>query len=61
MGIGWNLDHLDTSKTGGIEEYEVQQAAALKRARPDIAVMVLRNTEVVSTFWSAFRDATCIF
>ena len=57
MGIGWNLNHLATSKTGGLEQYEAQQAAALKQARPDIAVMVLRNTEVVSTFWTAFRDA----
>lgn len=33
MGIGWNLDHLDTSKTGGLEGYEVEQAAQLKKAR----------------------------
>jgi hypothetical protein len=45
------------SKAGGIEQYEIQQAAALKRERPDVGVMVLRNTEVVSTFWSAFREA----
>ena len=33
VGIGWNLNHLATSKTGGLEQYEIQQAAALKRAR----------------------------
>jgi hypothetical protein len=39
MGIGWNLNHLATSKTGGLEQYEAQQAAAaLKQARPDIAI-----------------------
>ena len=48
VGIGWNLYHSATSKTGGIEGYEVQQAAALKKARPEVGVMVLRNTEVVS-------------
>jgi len=57
MGIGWNLNHISTSKQGGLEKYEAEQAAALKKARPDIRVMVLRNTEVVSTFWSAFRAA----
>ena len=57
VGIGWNLYHSQTSKTGGIEEYEIQQAKALKAQRPDVGVMVLRNTEVVSTFWSSFRDA----
>ena len=57
VGIGWNLYHSQTSRTGGIEEYEIQQAKALKAERPDVGVMVLRNTEVVSTFWSSFRDA----
>ena len=57
VGIGWNLNHLATSESGGLEQYEAEQAAALKAARPDVGVMVLRNTEVVSTFWTAFRDA----
>lgn len=57
MGIGWNLNHLATSKHGGLESYEVEQAGALKKLRPDVGVMVLRNTEVVSTFWTAFREA----
>ena len=57
VGIGWNLDHLATSQAGGLERYEVEQAAALKAARPDVTTMVLRNTEVVSTFWDAFRAA----
>ena len=57
VGIGWNLNHLATSSGGGLEAYEIQQAAALKQARPDLGVMVLRNTEVVSTFWTAFREA----
>lgn len=57
VGIGWNLYHSATSKTGGIEQYEIEQAAALKKKRPDVGVMVLRNTEVVSTFWSSFRQA----
>lgn len=57
VGIGWNLYHSSTSKTGGLEQYEIEQAAALKKARPDVGVMVLRNTEVVSTFWSSFREA----
>lgn len=57
MGIGWNLNHIVTSVSGGLEQYEIQQAAALKKFRPDIGVMVLRNTEVVSTFWTAFREA----
>ena len=57
MGIGWNLNHLATSKHGGLETYEAEQARALKKLRPDIGVMVLRNTEVVSTFWTAFREA----
>lgn len=41
MGIGWNLNHLATSKSGGLEQYEIQQAAALKKLRPDIGVMVV--------------------
>ena len=57
MGIGWNLDHLVTSKSGGLEEFEARQAAALKQARPDIGVMVLRNTEVVSTALPCNRSA----
>ena len=57
VGIGWNLYHSKTSVSGGLEGYESVQAAALKAARPDVGVMVLRNTEVVSTFWTAFRDA----
>ena len=48
VGIGWNLNHLATSKSGGLEQYEAEQAAALKAARPDVGVMVLRDTEVVS-------------
>ena len=65
LGIGWNLDHLDTTANGmsptgaggGLERYEIEQAAALKAARPGIGVMVLRNTEVISTFWSSGRKA----
>eukprot|EP00729_Bicosta_minor_P015387 gene15387-4559_t len=57
VGIGWNLNHLHTSVSGGLETYEAEQAKVLKAARPDVGVMVLRNTEVVSTFWTAFRNA----
>ena len=66
VGIGWNLYHsktgLDPQKPagplgGGIEAYETQQAAALKKLRPDVGVMVLRNTEVVSVFWTAAKKA----
>ena len=61
LGIGWNLDHLHTSTNpqdpgtagGGLERLEAQQAAALKAARPDLGVMLLRNTQVVSVFWDA--------
>ena len=57
VGIGWELDHSTTSVSGGLELYEAQQAAALKAARPDVGIMLLRDTEVVTTFWTAFRDA----
>lgn len=66
IGIGWNLDHLHTSQDpqdpagslgGGIEGLELQQAAALKQARPEVGVMVLRNTEVISVFWTAGKKA----
>jgi hypothetical protein len=67
VGIGWNLFHDATARGdpmadpngtdgGNIEGYEIQQAAALKAERPDVGVMVLRNTEVMSTFWSSFRE-----
>ena len=65
VGIGWNLNHIATSTNGqdprtaggGLERYELEQAAALKAARPEMGVMVLRNTEVVSVFWDAGKKA----
>lgn len=42
VGIGWNLNHLHTSAPGPsggrLEDYEVEQAIALKKARPGAAV-----------------------
>merc|ERR1711871_1041318 len=46
-----------TGPGGGLERYEVEQAAALKKSRPEMGVMVLRNTEVISTFWDSGREA----
>ena len=68
VGIGWNLFHDATARGdpfadpngsfaggGGLERYEAMQAAALKRARPAVGVMVTRTSQVLSTFFSAFR------
>lgn len=54
-----NLNHLATSAAsgGGLELYEAEQAAALKAARPEVSVMVLRNTQAISVFWDAARSA----
>lgn len=32
VGIGWNLNHLHTSVSGGLETYEAEQAKVLKAA-----------------------------
>ena len=53
VGIGWNLYHSATTQPqsgGHLEDFELQQAAMLKKARPDVQVMLLRNTEVLSRF-----------
>ena len=34
LGIGWNLNHLATSKAGGLEQFEAQQAAGSAQGSP---------------------------
>eukprot|EP01052_Picozoa_sp_SAG31_P032025 SAG31_NODE_3466_length_4242_cov_9.396573_1_plen_89_part_00 len=44
VGIGWQLSAVESNFTG-LEEHELSTARQLKAARPDIKVMVARNTD----------------
>ena len=53
VGIGWQLNQVEPGK---LEQYEVETAKALKALRPDIKVMVSRNTEAAAYFWDSCRE-----
>jgi len=56
VGIGWQLDNIP-SHYSHLEKYEIEEAANLRKLRPDIRVSVLRNTEVVTVFWDSAKKA----
>jgi hypothetical protein len=54
VGIGWQLNQAD--QPGKLSQYELQTARALKAIRPEIKVMVSRNTEAAAFFWDSCRE-----
>jgi len=54
IGIGWQLDNIP-SHYSHLEQFEVKEAKALKKLRPDAKVMILRNTEVGTVFWDKIK------
>ena len=54
VGIGWQLNNIP-SHYSHLEEYEIEEARALKALRPDVRVSVLRNTEVATVFWDSAK------
>eukprot|EP00746_Dinoflagellata_sp_MGD_P042469 gnl/MRDRNA2_/MRDRNA2_20297_c0_seq1.p1 gnl/MRDRNA2_/MRDRNA2_20297_c0~~gnl/MRDRNA2_/MRDRNA2_20297_c0_seq1.p1 ORF type:complete len:375 (-),score=59.04 gnl/MRDRNA2_/MRDRNA2_20297_c0_seq1:276-1331(-) len=53
VGIGWQFNQVTP---GHLEQYEIETARALKALRPDIKVMVSRNTEAAAYFWDSCRE-----
>ena len=54
VGIGWQLNQ--AAEPGKLQHYEIETAKALKALRPDIKVMVSRNTEAAAFFWDSCRE-----
>jgi hypothetical protein len=53
VGIGWQLNQ--AAEPGKLQQYEIETARALKALRPDIKVLVSRNTEAAAFFWDTCR------
>lgn len=53
VGIGWQLNQVPPQH---LEQYEIETARALKALRPDIKVMVSRNTEAAGYFWDSCKE-----
>jgi hypothetical protein len=54
VGIGWQLNNIP-SHYSHLEQYEIEEAKALKAVRPDVRVSVLRNSEVATVFWDSAK------
>eukprot|EP01052_Picozoa_sp_SAG31_P048801 SAG31_NODE_10383_length_1145_cov_1.398662_1_plen_107_part_10 len=53
LGIGWQLDGIPTHWHQGLEVVELATARRLKSARPDMRVLVSRQTEVGTEMWNS--------
>ena len=56
VGVGWQL-HAIASNMTHLEHWELAAAQELKAARPDIKVMVTRNTDCAGLNWDLVKEA----
>ena len=56
MGVGWQLRAIASNMTH-LEQWELAAAQELKAARPDIKVMVTRNTDCAGLNWDLVKQA----
>jgi len=55
VGLGWQLSNIP-SHHSNVEVFELEEARRLKTLRPDVKVMLTRDTEVTTVFYNMSRE-----
>jgi len=55
VGLGWQLSNIP-SHYSNLEWFELEEARRLKALRPDVKVMLTRETEVTSVFYNMSKE-----
>lgn len=55
VGLGWQLSNIP-SHYSNLEVYELEEARRLKSMRPDVKVMLTRETEVTTFFYNMSKE-----